>query len=427
MSAGRSVSKRRPAADAQKPGGSATSETSPPETGQAPAPTAPDHAHGLPTVYLHIGTMKSGTSYLQSVLKQNADRARERGVLFPAWNKQVRGAREMRSGGPHPTWDELRSKIVEWPGHAAVLSVEGLSFASESEAAAIVESLHPAPVRIVLTARDIARVLPSAWQTSLKNGYVWTLDEYVRAAMDEGRTGDAAQHFWRRHDIAELVAVWSRALGGAPVDLVTVPPRDASPDLLWQRFASATGLDPDEYDTSNVANANPSLTVAEADLMRRVNAALPSAASRERKIEIRRAFANEILRGSGGKDRPTLPHFATDWAVGYADRLIQQLASSTAVRTTGDLEDLRPVPSTRSAGTGTGAAPAAPSEDGAAMAVRVTAQLLTELSRISGQGGKADGRRRDRPNRKEGNPGGQRRKQRRQRRRARREAAAAGD
>jgi hypothetical protein len=370
--------------------------------------------------------MKSGTSYLQSVLKQNADRARDHGVLFPAWNKQVRAAREMRSDGPHPTWDELRAKVLGWRGHAVVFSVEGFSFASEEAAAAIVEGLRPAPVRIVLTARDIARVLPSAWQTSLKNGYAWTLEEYVTAAMAPERDSDPAQHFWRRHDIARLAEVWSQALGGAPVDLVTVPPSGSPPELLWQRFASATGLDADTYDTSDVANANPSLTVAEADLMRRVNAALPSGTSRERKIEIRRAFANEILRGSGGSDRPRLPESAAAWAAEYADGLIQRLSSSPAVRVVGDLEDLRPRPA--AATSDVGADSRRPSSaDYAQMAVRVTAQLMTELSRISRQGKNVAGRRGDRANRKEGNVRGNRKKQRRQRRRARRAAAATGD
>jgi hypothetical protein len=44
-------------------------------------------------VVLHVGAMKSGTSYLQRLLMENRELLGERGVLLPgqSWRDQVRG------------------------------------------------------------------------------------------------------------------------------------------------------------------------------------------------------------------------------------------------------------------------------------------------------------------------------------------------
>ena len=47
----------------------------------------------------------------------------------------------------------------------------------------IVESLAPATVHVVLTARDLARVLPSTWQENIQNGLTWTWPEFLASVM----------------------------------------------------------------------------------------------------------------------------------------------------------------------------------------------------------------------------------------------------
>lgn len=328
------------------------------------------------TVFLHVGTMKSGTSYLQSGLKQHADRLRDAGVLFPPWPKQVAGAREMRDEQSDRTrWNSMREQLSAWTGPTAIISAETLSFSSREQAKEVVDSLRPADVRVVITGRDIVRVLPSAWQTSLKNGFSWTLEEYVSAAQDTARSSGAAQHFWRRQDLVELAQTWSAAIDGQSVDLVTVPPRGSPADLLWARFCSVVGLDPSVYLVTEVANSNPSLSTVEAEVMRCVNLALPNNLGRRRKSEIRKIFANELLRGSAGGTTPELPPASWPWAASYSENLVRALADGP-VRVTGDLEDLLPGAHPK------GDEPPADdsSADRAAVAVRAAGRVMVELA-----------------------------------------------
>ena len=328
------------------------------------------------TVFLHVGTMKSGTSYLQSGLKQHAEGLREAGVLFPPWPKQVAGAREMRDEqSDRSRWNSICEQLSAWTGPTAIISAETMSFSTKEQAVGVVDSLRPADVRVVITGRDIVRVLPSAWQTSLKNGFSWTLDEYVSAAQDAGRSSGAAQHFWRRQDLVQLADTWSAAIDGQSVDLVTVPPRGSPPDLLWARFCSVVGLDPSFYVVTEVENSNPSLSTVEAEVMRSVNLALPNNLGRRRKSEIRKIFANELLRGSAGGKVPVLPRAGWPWAVSYSENLVRALADGP-VRVTGDLTDLLP------GAPPTGDEPPAvdSSADRAAVAVRAAGRVMVELA-----------------------------------------------
>jgi hypothetical protein len=384
-----------------------------------------------PTVVLHIGTMKSGTSYLQSVLKANDDRLAEAGVLFPSWAKQLTATREARSAkADRPTWDALLDSIHSWSGRAVVLSVEGLSFSAEDEVGRILAALRPCPVRVVITARDIARVIPSAWQTSLKNGFTWTLDEYVDDIMAPDRATSAAKHFWRRHDVAHLVEVWSRANGDEPVHLVTVPPSGAPPELLWQRFASVLEVDPDDYETDEIVNSNPSLTLVESEVMRRVNAAMPEQLGRERKIYIRKIFANELLRGTTSSTRPTLLPHARDWAQDYSQNLVKKLGDAPVV-VTGTLDDLLPVlPASADGGPAEEPPHDIPTSELAAAAVHAAVLVMSEVATVTRGGAEAgalgERRKRNRKNKKEkGSQDRDERQQRRARRRARRARRAA--
>ena len=137
-------------------------------------------AGGPPDVFLHIGAMKTGTSYLQQLLVENKQALAADGVLFPGrtgWGDQVRGVRdvlhlvaddEMRVQ-MKGAWPRLKDEISSHDGRAALLSMEFMSFARPPRAAALVKSLAPSKVHVVLTVRDAARVLPAQWQESTQN------------------------------------------------------------------------------------------------------------------------------------------------------------------------------------------------------------------------------------------------------------------
>ena len=56
----------------------------------------------MTTVYLHVGTFKTGTSYLQSVLAHSKEQLSDDGVLWPgrAWADQVAATKGLVEQSP---------------------------------------------------------------------------------------------------------------------------------------------------------------------------------------------------------------------------------------------------------------------------------------------------------------------------------------
>ena len=71
------------------------------------------------TVVLHIGAMKTGTSYIQSLLWKNRELLAERGVQSPgrAWRHQKKAAQDLlasrgNAGGDLGAWTELAQEVA---------------------------------------------------------------------------------------------------------------------------------------------------------------------------------------------------------------------------------------------------------------------------------------------------------------------------
>ncbi|HSK32440.1 MAG TPA: hypothetical protein VK903_03070, partial [Propionicimonas sp.] len=75
-----------------------------------------------PRVILHVGAMKSGTSYVQAMLYANKEILAERGVLVPGatWSDQVRAVQDVlgresaQTGRIAGCWDRM---VEEVAGH----------------------------------------------------------------------------------------------------------------------------------------------------------------------------------------------------------------------------------------------------------------------------------------------------------------------
>ena len=96
-------------------------------------------------VVLHVGTMKSGTSYLQALLFAEKPRLAEAGVLVPgkAWTDQARAVRQAlapKSDAPRDRWRALVDEVRSATG-PVVISMEYLGPAHPDTIAAIVEQL----------------------------------------------------------------------------------------------------------------------------------------------------------------------------------------------------------------------------------------------------------------------------------------------
>jgi hypothetical protein len=305
-------------------------------------------------VVLHVGAMKSGTSYLQGLLFADRDGLASGGVLVPGeqWGDQVTAVRQVLSHprkNRAPAWARMVSEVTAHPG-PALISMEYLGPARPQVAARIVESFENAPVELVVTARDLNRTIASMWQETVQNGRSWTWDEYVADLRDKrpGRGDGVADRataggtFWRQQHLARICRTWGSAVGRERCTLVTLPAPGASPAELADRFGAAARI---SFTTTTVpSGSNPSLGLASTLALRRLNAVLDErglafpAGYRIRK----RQLAKEIL-ASRRRDEPTLGLEVADWVLEQtADT--QAVLQEDGVKVVGDLADLTPVP-----------------------------------------------------------------------------------
>jgi len=344
------------------------------------------------TVYLHIGTMKTGTSFLQHVLLRNAELLEADGVRYPldgrGWALQVRAARDVLDIKGMPTqggWDAMVDQIHAWPGHS-VVSMEFYSLASPVRAKKVAAGLAPSRVEVIITARDLVRVIPSAWQSMIKQGHPWAFPDFVDSITGESHSAanDAHRRFWRHHDLVGITRRWAAAVGAENVHIVTVPPSGAPPSTLWERFCSVIGLDhPERYDVSQDRRSNFSLSYSDSELMRQINIALRDEIGRVAyKRWATRYFANRVLRASAGErtahDRPGLTPAAHDWAVHRSQEMIDTL-DDLGVHVVGDLAELMP------ARAPAGDAPTEPMTVYPEGAVHVIAALIRRIAEVDPQ------------------------------------------
>jgi hypothetical protein len=308
-------------------------------------------------VFVHVGTMKSATTYLQELAHGNAQRLAEQGVLWPSPDLPFLAlaellGRDQERPGHAGAWAELVRSIADHPG-TGVFSNELLAPIGRASVRRIVAAFQPAEVGIVITARDLSRVIPSHWQTTLKNGSTTPWAQFAAAVCAEpaqraavARNLDIGSWFWRRHDVPAIIDRWSRQVPPQQITVVTVPPAGSDPRLVGERFARTIGVSTDGF--KQPQHDNSSVGAYSAELLRRLNATDHGF----QRHHFRWGVKESLVRRGLAVRADSEPRFglAADqlaWVRERADRMIDEIASS-GVTVVGDLNDLRPPPAGRS-------------------------------------------------------------------------------
>jgi hypothetical protein len=300
-----------------------------------------------PTVFLHIGTPKSATSYLQSRFMANPERAARQGLLWPGprWGRHVRAADDLRklpegeSLDPAGPWCRLADEARGWTGDSVLISMEWLTSCTPHQIAAAVTSLHPCRVEVICTARDLLRNFTAQWQEMTKNYRPWTWEQYVHE-ITQDHPGPTRQHFWRQQDVPTVLETWLHAVPADRVHLVTVPPEGSDPDLLWKRFCGVLGIDGSDFDPPTRRNA--SLGVVSTVLMRHLNVASKTQALpvREYKKLVQNTIGREVLARNTPYEDPISVSPETDsWLEKQASAATTRI-EALGVDIVGDLQDL---------------------------------------------------------------------------------------
>lgn len=332
-------------------------------------------------LFLHIGLQKTGTTYLQAALLAGADGLAGQGLdLVPPTKREcfelmvvVRNRYESRRDeeSDRNIVARFRNQLAEAPGSRAVFSQESLAGAGPGQIALLMELCGEREVHVVLTARDLARQVPSSWQEHVKAGGTTGLNRYLRTLRRLESAGRLRQP-WIHLDVAGVLRRWSRAVGPERVHLVTVPPPGSPLTLLLERFAAVLEVDPALLVPED-RPSNSSLGRAQVDLLRRVNAELPDEVHRRYVYTevIKRSFGARVLGPQAG-ERSLVPARFRGWCEEVTQRQLTALGSA-GYRIEGSLEDLRCPESAFAAGSGR------PTEkEVAASAVSALATLLAE-------------------------------------------------
>lgn len=308
-----------------------------------------------PTIFLHIGAMKSGTTFLQNLMEANRAHLHEAGVLFPGetWSDQSLATkdvlRDRSSMSPalrsatRGKWEMLAREMLGHHG-TSVFSMEFLSFANRARAGRVIESLAEADVHVVLGVRDAQRAIPAQWQTLCRNKGTIGWPQFVRATehvVREGQVGGpAARAFRRTQGIPRMLEAWGAQVPPERLHVLTVPPSGSDPFLLWRRFAAVVGIDP-EVARNPPPHVNTSIGQASAELMRRVNLQLErrgamdhSLYSRVMKLHVAQALSRRSSEGRATLDRATL-ETALEW-----NRQVREAILTSGAHVVGDLDEL---------------------------------------------------------------------------------------
>lgn len=133
--------------------------------------------------------------------------------------------------------------MVAYQGNTIVFSEEGLAGARRRHARQLVDALAPHRVHVVLTVRDLARLLTSAWQQSVVMGRGEDVAGVPRQRpRPEHGTISLATKFWLKHDITRVLDVWGAVVPRERVLVVTVPPPGTPAGVLFVRFGEAIGV-----------------------------------------------------------------------------------------------------------------------------------------------------------------------------------------
>jgi hypothetical protein len=298
-------------------------------------------------ILLHIGTMKSGTSYVQSALMGNHDALSDAGFTYVGgtFARQSRAVRDVlrRPKAPtrHRSWLALAREARDTSDLTGVISMEFLSFAEGLALDAVLKPLAGLQVDVVLTVRDQLSAIPAQWQTHTRNLGTEPWRSYLRRITGRGagsRRSRAHHTFHRAQDVPEIVLRWSSHELVNRLDLVAVPPPTADRAELWRRFCDVAGI-PVATTTVTQLYGNPSLGYASCDFLRRLNVHLDDVRPREYRHVIRPLARDVLVALRDSETRPRLDAKAARFAY-KRNQATRDLVGRHGLNLVGDPDDL---------------------------------------------------------------------------------------
>lgn len=308
---------------------------------------------GPGSMLLHIGVHKTGTTAVQTALANSRDVLGTWRVRYPG---RLMAHREVassvmgrplgwRTDGAKPPksglWDQTVAEARSFDG-VTVISSEFFAESPDDVVERIVRDVGPENLHVVITLRNLGRILPSAWQQNLKSGFETPYLAWVRRMLFQDDEATRNTIFWRRHRHDVLVERWVAAVGADRVTVVVVD--DRVREGIFHHFEDLLGLPRDILHDRRGEVSNRSMTLAEAAFLRRLNVAVGGAAGwRAYPNRVQAFMVKQLVEGrkpAPDEARLATPQWALDRAAEIADEMVTRI-EATGARVVGDPAVLR--------------------------------------------------------------------------------------
>ena len=187
----------------------------------------------MPKTIVHVGQMKSGTTYVQEILSKNRDKLRDQNIVYPGgWLNQqpaVYGICESSI----PWVKDKKPHLAK--GYDVLLSAEALSSCDTRGIERFLSFIGSAD-KAIFSVRSLHRALPSAWQQTLKTGSFTSISEFYQQMED---TWPARSGRWRTYAYGECAQRWSEFL---PTEAYVLPSKIKNKNEPWNLFCQAAGI-----------------------------------------------------------------------------------------------------------------------------------------------------------------------------------------
>jgi hypothetical protein len=304
---------------------------------------------------LHVGLPKTGTSFVQGVMRSNRPLLAQCGVHLPEAEGERLFLAVLYLTDRSQTWGRSADRGRKaWSGVAretaarsgtTVISSETLCLASDEQISRILGDLAGVDVDVVVTVRDPARQVPAEWQEGVKHGRRMSYDDFLDTVLAEpaptapGRRR-TRERFWNAQDPLRVLDRWAGHVGAEHVHVVACPPPGAPRDVLWSRFATVLGVADHPVEIPD-SEANTSLGEVQTEVLRRINRRVTRKGNEKAYGDIvKRLYAGTILRGQAG-EKVRLPESRLARVEQVSDTWIRQI-EERGYPVVGELADLRP-------------------------------------------------------------------------------------
>ena len=196
---------------------------------------------------VHVGQMKSGTTYVQEILSKNRGKLLEQKIVYPMrWLNQQPAVYGI-CGSSIP-WvkdkkpylakaENLRDEIsnAKSKGYDVLLSAEALSSCGKKGIEEFLSFIGGAD-KAIFSVRSLHKTLPSAWQQTLKTGNFKSILEFYQQMED---TWPAKRGRWRTYAYGASAQRWSEFLS---TEAYVVPNKIVDVNEPWNLFCQASGI-----------------------------------------------------------------------------------------------------------------------------------------------------------------------------------------